>query len=161
MTDADKPAFAAAFGRLCIALREKEPDAASMRVYFEALRLWEIELVTAAALKLGTAVNDQGQAWFPKAGEWRAAVARLEADRIQQQKAILSKLPEPLCADCGDTGWAREEDRVRPCRCRRLRRMELLGRRPMPTLPEATEEQSATIPIEAAVQALADLKGMP
>jgi hypothetical protein len=57
-----------------------------------------------------------------------------------QQAAIRQRLKAglpPLCAGCEDTGWARlEDDRVKPCDCRRLRRLEILGRRPMPELTE-------------------------
>jgi len=132
MTDRDKPAFAVALNRLCIALREKDPDAVQMRVYFEALQDLEIEFVSEAGRRL----EKTSAKFFPKPAEWRLEAGKVERERIEAQRAVLRKLLTPLCAACEDTGWDRtQEDRVVPCDCRSLRRLELLGRRPMPQLP--------------------------
>lgn len=141
MTDQDKPAFLQSVARLAVALREKEPDIALMRVYFEALKPLEIDFVVASALQLETSAQ-----WFPKTSEWYAAALRLEADRREEQRAILRKLPGRLCAACEDTGWARTAEGVRPCTCRTLRRLEVLGRRPMPTLPELQVGDETQLP---------------
>lgn len=133
MTDADKPAFARAIARLAVALREKDPDAVMMRVYFDTLRDIEIEFVVAAAERIVTS----GQ-WFPKVTEWRATAARVETERRQAHRALLSKLPTPLCDVCRDTGWMPHDDgRVSRCDCYELRRLEVLGRRAWPALPAA------------------------
>lgn len=155
MTDADKPVFAASMARLCLALREKDPDAAQMRVYFEGMRELEIEFVTAAAEQIASYAE-----WFPKASEWREAAVKLEHTRVEAQRAMLRKLHVPLCAACSDTGWDRpDDDRVTPCDCRKLRRLELLGRRPMPALPPAP---SVLVPIdvEKIAETLAGPKGI-
>ena len=134
MIDADRPVFVQAFNRLAVALREKEPDVVMLRVYFAALMPHEIEFVVAAADRLAADAP-----WFPKVSEWRAVAATIEAERIDAQRALLRKLPAPLCAECSDTGWTRDaDDRVSRCECRQLRRLEVLGRRPWPALMEAS-----------------------
>lgn len=154
MTDHDKVPFARVFNRLCVALREKEPDAVQMRVYFEGLKALELEFVVAA----GDALAMSAQ-WFPKLPEWRAAATKVEQDRIDQQRAVLRKLQQPLCAACEDTGWDRsDDDRVHRCACRETRRLEVLGRRPMPMLPESTSDP-ACIDVEVIAAKLAAGKG--
>lgn len=154
MTDQDKPAFAQAMNRLCIATRESEPDAIKMRVYYEALKALEIEFVVAAASALET-----GAEWFPKAKEWRDVAIKVERERTEDQRAFLRKLPSPLCLACNDTGWANRGAGVVKCDCARQRRLELLGRRPMPALPAASE---AVVLVDAEVIArvLASTKGV-
>jgi hypothetical protein len=133
VTDADKPIFARAFVGLALALREKAADAAVMGEYFKALNDLPIEFVIAGAEQWKTRAQ-----WFPKTSEWRAAVVSLEAERAEAQRAFLRQLPTPACAVCDDTSWAQDDDgRVRPCGCRPLRRLELLGQRPWPALPAA------------------------
>jgi hypothetical protein len=136
MTDTDKPAFLQAFARLCVALREKEPDAVAIRVYFDTLKDIDVELVVAAGERL------LHTTWFPEASEWASAARKIEADRIDSLRARLRKLKTPLCDLCQDTGWARDDasDRVSKCECARLRRLEVLGRRPWPELPESTSD---------------------
>ena len=132
MTDTDKPAFVQAVVALATALREPEPDALLLRVYFDGLKDLDVEFVTAAVERLVRA------AWFPKVGEWRAMAAKVEADRVAEQRARLRKLTTPLCVACSDTGWTpNAAGRVSPCDCRTQRRLELLGRCPWPLLPEA------------------------
>lgn len=153
MTDQDKPAFAQAINRLAMATRELSPDTAKIRVYFDALKGIEIEFVVEAALQLQTAD------WFPKVGEWKDAAVKVERERTEQQRAVLRKLKTPLCRACDDTGWADTGDnRVKRCDCLRLRRLEVLGRRPMPELPEATNLH--TVNADAIVNALASTKGI-
>lgn len=136
MTDADKPAFLAAFTRLCVSLREKEPDAVQLRVYFKALSDLDLELVVMAAEHL-----EKTAQWFPKTSEWFDAARDLDRTRTDQQRRALQQrlvagLP-PQCADCDDTGWKPLENGVSRCGCQKLRRLEVLGHRPLPELPPA------------------------
>jgi hypothetical protein len=134
MTDADKPRFMQAMIALAVAFREKPPDVVAVRVYFAALKDLEIEFVTAAAEQLIAVAQ-----FFPKTTEWRGVAKKVEAERVEAQRAHLRKFAEPVCATCADTGWAPDADnRVRPCVCRQQRRLEVLGRRPHPALPERT-----------------------
>jgi hypothetical protein len=131
MTDADRQPFAQAFARLKVALREPEADIVELKVYFTALKDLEIEFIVAAADGLMAHAR-----WFPKTSEWRAAAVKVEAERIDAQRALLRRLPSPLCVVCGDTGWRHDADgRVRRCDCLKLRPLELLGRRPWPIVP--------------------------
>jgi hypothetical protein len=100
MTDADKPAFLQALARLAIAHREKEPDVVQMRVYFDALKHCAIEFVVEAANRLMAAE------FFPRAGAWLREAQAVERERGEAQRALLRKLPTPLCSACADTGWA-------------------------------------------------------
>lgn len=78
---------------------------------------------------------------MPKAPEWRAAVVKIETERIALQRDVIRKRmiagEPPLCSECDDTGFAKVGQRFKRCDCRELRRLEVLGRRPMPALPEA------------------------
>lgn len=141
MTDQDKPVFLQSFNRLVIALRDKEPDTATLRVYFDALRDCDIEFIVAAAERLMNAE------WFPKTSEWKGAARAIEHERMDQQRAVLRKLPTPLCRACDDTGWAMGGDnRASRCDCQEMRRLEVLGRRPMPQLlPSAPEPDPAQV----------------
>lgn len=125
--------FTNIFAPLAIQLRQTDADEPTIRVYFEALKDLEFEFLTMAAQQLA-----KESAWFPKTSEWRAKAAKVEAERLHAQRALLRKLPSPLCPMCSDTGWMHDaEKRVHPCDCRKQRRLELLGRRPWPALPEA------------------------
>lgn len=136
MTDADKKPFLQAFAKLCVSLREKEPDVAQVRVYFKALSDLDVELVLMAA----TALEKTAQ-WFPKTSEWRDAAKKLDRDRAaEQRRAIQQRLVAgmaPLCLGCDDTGWDRTDKGVTRCACHLTRRLEVLGRRPMPELPNS------------------------
>lgn len=161
MTDQDKPAFATAMNRLVVALRDKEPDVVQMRVYFEALKDLELDFVVAAADRL-----NRHAGYFPKTSEWHEMAVTIEHERRTEQLAIIAVrkkagLP-PLCAGCDDTGWAHVENGVKRCDCRSMRRLEVLGRRPMPLMPEhreLTEGESATA-VGEAVRELAAKKGI-
>ncbi len=132
MTDHDKPVFAGVMARLALALRDKDPDSAQMRTYFEALKDLEVDFLSAAADRLVRTAE-----WFPKTSEWRAAAVAIERERTDDLTARLRSLPMRLCLVCDDTGWApAAENRVKRCDCQTLRRLEILGRRPMPQLPE-------------------------
>lgn len=133
MVETDRPAFLQAIARLAVALRAHEPDVVLMRTYFAALHDVDIEFVVAAADRL------MGRSqWFPKTSEWRAEAAKIERERFEAQRAMLRKLPAPLCLECNDSSWARTaEDRAYPCECRKQRRLELLGQRTAPALPDA------------------------
>lgn len=131
--------FGPIFALLAVQLRATDSDEATVRAYLRALEDLEVEFVEEAARRLTRVVDEEGKSWFPKAPEWRIAAVKVEADRLEAQRALLRKLPAPLCSDCGDTGWRLgEDDRVRPCSCRTIRRLEVLGRRPWPALPEAS-----------------------
>jgi len=109
-----------------------------VRAYFLALKDVPLEFLAMAAQRLAK----RGE-WFPKTSEWLDAAKRIEAERIEQQREILRKLPTPLCLGCDDTGWEPCGDGVRPCACRTVRRAEVLGRRPWPALPEANNGNAA------------------
>jgi hypothetical protein len=157
VTPADKPAFGQAFARLAAAHREKDIDGITLHVYFEGLKAREIEMVVAAAERLMHA------AWFPKLGDWHREAVKVETERIAEQRKYLRERPS-LCAACGDSGWVedtsapvaevkmarrnpssgkheeialKESPRMKRCDCQQLRRLEVLGRRPMPMLPDA------------------------
>lgn len=122
--------FSQLFAVLALQLRATDADEATIRSYYEALKHLEFEYVQMAAKQLA-----QTAEWFPKTSEWREATARIEHERREYQRALLRKMPSPLCLACEDTGWDRtEDDRVHRCSCRELRRLELLGRRPWPQL---------------------------
>jgi hypothetical protein len=138
------PEFSQIFAVLALQLGKTDADEATIRSYFKPLQDLDIELVAMAAevmAKRGGAVEGENRHWFPKTSEWRAAVEKIDIERTEAVRARLRKLPQPLCLDCDDTGFARDEGtgRVRPCDCRKLRRLEVLGRRPMPELPPAPE----------------------
>jgi hypothetical protein len=124
--------FAHVFAPLAIQLRQTDADEATIRFYFEAVKDLEIEFVVMAAARLAKESD-----WFPKTSEWRTMTATIERERADAQRALLRTLPSPLCAACDDTGWSRDAaDRVSRCDCQQLRRLELLGRRPWPSVPE-------------------------
>ncbi len=136
--------FTEIFALLAVQLRCTDADEATIRAYFQALQDIEPELVALAAQRLGrTALNSQGEAWFPKAPEWRAMARTIEAERSDALRAVLRKRPTPLCSACDDTGWEPVQDSkdqaVRPCACQKTRRLEVLGRRPWPQLVEPFE----------------------
>lgn len=137
--------FAPVFATLAIQLRAQDVDAGTARGYFIVLKDLEPEFVALASDRLakGAALNDHGQAWFPKAPEWRALARKIELERTDELRARLRKLQAPLCSLCEDTGWRLVVDlprRVASCDCRSLRRLEVLGRRPMPALPSGEGE---------------------
>ena len=149
--------FAPIFASLAIQLRQTDADEATIRVYFEALKDQQYEFVAMAAERLA-----KKSAWFPKTSEWRATIVTIEAERREAQRALLRKLPMPLCVTCADTGWARDaDDRVRLCDCAEQRRLEVLGKRPWPALParlrrdgrdaSLTREESAAILVQHGV----------
>lgn len=129
--------FSEIFALLAVQLRCTDADEAMARAYYEALKDLEPEFIAMAAHRLARATNPDGQAWFPKTAEWRQSASSVEADRMAELRGRLRKMPEPLCAACNDTGWELVENRARRCGCVQLRRLEILGRRPMPALPEA------------------------
>jgi hypothetical protein len=74
--------------------------------------------------------------WFPKSSEWREAAKSIERRRIFEHANLLRQLHRKgveLCAACGDTGWVQDEStRVSKCACQSTRRLEIIGRTPMP-----------------------------
>jgi len=130
--------FTPVFARLALALRATDADAVTAKTYFAVLKDLEVEFIVMAASRLAASAE-----WFPKTSEWRAMARQVERDRLNELRARLRQLPVPLCRECEDTGWRRDRaDRVSPCDCRKLRRLEILGRRPMPALPDISEVPS-------------------
>lgn len=124
--------FSPMFATLAMQLRAQDADTLTAKSYFKALADLEPELVAMAAETFALTAE-----WFPKTSEWRAAALAVEQQRIEQQRALLRRRPRPLCLACDDTGWDRtQDDRVVPCDCRKQRRLEVLGRRPMPEVPQ-------------------------
>jgi hypothetical protein len=133
--------FANIFAQLAIQLRQTDADEATIRGYFEALKDLELEFLVMAAERLAKESD-----WFPKTSEWRAMAAKVEAERLDAQRTLLRKLQSPACGGCSDTGWMYDDDgRVKPCDCRKLRRLELLGRRPWPALPESVSASDSGV----------------
>lgn len=98
-----KTAFSKIFNRLCVALREKDTDAATLRVYYDALKDVPLEAVSAGADALK---KEPGRKWFPTTGEWRHAAD--VALKEQLRHAIPAARREPWtheCDGCEDTGW--------------------------------------------------------
>lgn len=155
--------FSRIFALLAVQLRFTDADEATIRGYYEALKDLEPEFCAMAAKRFALQVNSDGEAWFPKTGEWRALATKIEVERTDELKARLRKLRAPLCVACGDTGFERnvETNCVARCSCQKLRRLEILGRRPMPALPEATPgtEQQLMQATDAA-RALASTRGI-
>jgi ribosomal protein L12E/L44/L45/RPP1/RPP2 len=136
--------FSQIFAMLAVQLGDTQADEIKIRAFHKALEDLDVELVAMAAQRLGrSALNAEGEAWMPKAPEWRAMAGKIEHERKQEndrriRKRLLAGL-QPLCSECGDTGWRTlvDGERFAPCPCRKLRRLEVLGVRPMPELPEA------------------------
>lgn len=155
--------FANVFAVLAVQLRATDADEITIKSYYEPLKDLELEFVQMAAAEMAKAGGSHGDNphWFPKSSEWRALAWKIERDRIQQQREVLRKLPAPLCLVCDDTGWDRtDDDRVHHCACRSMRRLEVLGRRPMPELPPAVEEPQHAVDTLAIATTLASTKGM-
>lgn len=129
--------FAEIFALLAVQLRFTDADETTIRAYYEALKDIEPEFVAMAADTFGRRLNPEGQAWFPKTPEWRGMAQAHELTRTEILRSTLRKRTEPLCQACDDTGWEMRQGRAHRCPCVELRRLEILGRRPMPTLPEA------------------------
>lgn len=131
--------FANVFGILALQLRFTDADEATIRAYYEALKDCELEFIQMAAQRFATRTGDNAS-WFPKTPEWRELAGTVEYAREAQLRSVLRKLPEPLCTACRDTGFVLNDDtkRVSRCDCTKLRRLEILGRRQMPALPEAS-----------------------
>ena len=142
--------FASIFAVLALQLQKSDADEAMARAYFLALKGLELELVAMAAQRMGQQGGASGRSphWFPKSSEWKALALKIEEERgaaVSQRIRDYHQLAHaPLCLDCEDTGWIVNESqgasaRWRHCHCRQLRRLEVLGRRPMPSLPAAKE----------------------
>ena len=127
------PEFAEVFAVLALQLHATDADQATIDAYYRALSDVELELIQEAARRFARRVDQDGERWFPRAPEWRTEALKVQVEWFEQQRAILRRLPEPLCLRCKDTGWKRMSNgRVQPCECRVTRRQELLGRRPLP-----------------------------
>ncbi len=114
-------------------------------------------------------MNRKGDAWFPKAPEWRVLALKLAHDRRAVQRQQLSAGPAPVCGTCEDTGWQRTVDpggveRVSRCACWTQREAERLGHAPPPlALPAALTppDPSAFRRIRAMVRPIAKAHAMP
>lgn len=159
--------FSQVFALLAVQLRHTDVDAATIRAYYKILQDLEPEFVAIAADRFahGAAIDEHGKAWFPKAPEWRAMVRLIDKERTEAYRALLRKLPTPLCQACEDTGWRPVNTligkRFTTCECRELRRLEVLGRRPKPQLPESSGDGELDPRVQTAVAKLAAEKGMP
>jgi|SRR5262245_47019157 len=127
--------FTPIFIELATQLRATDADELVLHSYYQTLRELDLEFIEMAATRLA-----QQASWFPKTSEWRNAALTIAHERHEYQKELLRKLPQPLCPLCRDTGWSErpESRRYERCDCMTLRRQEVLGRRPWPTLPEPT-----------------------
>lgn len=121
------------FTVLALQLHATDADEPTAKAYHAGLADLEPEFVAEAARRFAAQTNQDGQAWFPKLPEWRRSAILIEREWQEQQKAMLRRLPAPLCEHCHDTGWKRiKGGRVHRCDCTELRRLELLGRQPLP-----------------------------
>lgn len=157
--------FSEIFALLAVQLRFTDADEATIRGYYKALNNVEAEFVAMAAQRFatGASLNDQGEAWFPKAPEWRAMAAKVEAERRYELDAIIRKrltAGQMLCNECEDTGWRSMGGRYTRCACRQLRRLEVLGRRPLPALPAHEPESEPGQHAQALTLATKHVKGM-
>lgn len=137
--------FSVICATLATQLRATDFDEPAIRAYYLVLQDLEPELVALAAQRLGkgATLNDKGEAWFPKAPEWRALAGKIEGERAELLAARLRQLHKAgifACLACEDSTWQQVTDhnsaRWKPCDCRKLRRLEVLGRRPLPPIPE-------------------------
>lgn len=161
--------FSEIFATLALQLRATDADEAMARSYFKLLDKHDVELVALAAQRFAERGGPDGSAWFPRTPEWIDAINGIALERRHHLERVIYtrrmlNLP-PLCAECDDTGFASTGDNaVRKCGCQDMRRLEQIGRRPLPLLPAKAD---VTVPDEpparvlALVKPLADAKGMP
>ncbi len=127
------PVFAVLGLQLRIATTNPQQSNREVRAYFAVLKDLDFELVAMAAQELAKTAE-----WFPKSSEWREATKSIEKRRSFELSDTLRQLHRrgiELCAACGDTGWSRNErDCVSKCECQKMRRLEIIGRRPLPAL---------------------------
>lgn len=131
--------FEGVFSPLAIQLRASDVDEATIRAYFRALEDVDLELLRLAATNLARTAH-----FFPKSSEWRDAATQIEKSRqleLSERLRAWHRRGLELCYGCGDTGWVRDEttNAVRRCECQDMRRLEVLGRRPLPALPAARD----------------------
>ena len=130
-----------AFGRLAVALREKEPDVVLMRVYFRGLKRLESNssrqprngLPNSGMVSEDMRVASRGGGG--RKGNGRGAARAATKSRIT---ALPGLLRYRLVLRRGGAGA--------PCVFRELRRLEVLGRRPMPELPPAHTDDGPLTP---------------
>lgn len=157
------PEFAEIFAPLALQLGATDADEATIRAYFEALKDVPIELIALAATRLATQGTERGARWFPRTCDWRVLCGRIESERRGELEKILKRLPAPLCDICSDSGWLRVDTDVRTlverngrrhnyahamtrCECQETRRLEVIGRRPLPALPETPQPEQRALP---------------
>lgn len=127
--------FAEIYGVLAFQLRE-QTDAAAIRAYHKVLERFDFEIIKMAADQLAVSAE-----FFPKTSEWVQMVERVERDRnelLRERLRQLHKAGKVACVACDDTGWRPHDvhpERYVRCECVNMRRLEVLGRRPLPGLP--------------------------
>jgi hypothetical protein len=148
-------AFAAVFVRLALQLRA-EADAPTIQAYYTALHDVDLELLVMAAEEFARTPRPDGGPWFPPTPEWRERAQVIEQRRTAELRDRIRSQRVPLCAICGDTGFARDDqtNTVTPCGCRAVRRDEILGRRPMPALPPGVLVPEASIVSDGEARAM-------
>lgn len=157
--------FSEIFALLAVQLRFTDADEATIRGYYKALSDVDAELVAMAAHRFaqGASINEQGEAWFPKAPEWRAMAVKVRNDRRAELERIIRKrllAGQILCLACEDTGWSEQGGRYGVCSCRETRRLEIIGRRPMPALPDVEPVGDADQLARAEAMVLKSVRGM-
>jgi hypothetical protein len=155
--------FSNIFAMLAVQLRQTDVDEATIRGYYAALRDLDPEPVMWAATEFARAAE-----WFPKTSEWRQKATELERAATDAMKTRLRALATPLCSLCDDT-WMKvvseHPRRFGRCDCVAVRRLEILGRRPLPALPPAppafTEAEALSIKADLEQRIRAAVKSMP
>lgn len=152
--------FSEIFALLAVQLRFSDADEATIRGYYRAMKDLEPELVAMTAEDMAHRGGASGDSphWFPKTSEWVDAVQQLARKRQELLTARIRELHKrgiELCTACADTGWEMHGDGAKPCSCRKLRRLEVLGRLPMPELLPETSDADPPMRLMAAVNDLA------
>lgn len=144
--------FSEIFALLAKQLRQTDADEADIDAYYRTLADLEPEFVAMAAVRLAKTAE-----WFPKTSEWRQEASKAEVEQralLAHRLRALHKAGVVLCLACDDTGWSLHapSGRYMACKCLFARRLEILGRRPMPALPPAQEsDPAASARVEALV----------
>jgi hypothetical protein len=143
--------FSEVFALLAKQLRQTDADEADIEAYYRSLKDLDLPLVAMAADRMARegGARSENPHWFPKTSEWRAMVGQVEGERqgvLAHRLRALHKAGQVLCAGCDDTGWTLGSgSRYQRCGCADLRRLEVLGVRPMPLLIAEVADDAATV----------------